>query len=831
MVILEITSKRSHYTKAEALYKRSLAINEEALGLEHPYIAYGLGSLAMLYKQIGDYAKVESLYKKALAIREKALGTDHPKVADSLRSLALLYGDLGDYVKEESQIEDYAKAEALYKKALTITEKALGTDHPRVATELCGLGSIHENLGDYVRAEALYERALTIREKALGPEHPYVITPLACLATLYDKLGNYTKAEASYKRALIIYEKIFGPESYRLAPCLTSMARHYANKDDFEQSLNVFKRAQNIEAKFIDHLMGITSEKQKIKLLSKYKPHLHIFLSLINQLLSQNPSARKDAFNIWLKRKGVILEAQKRFQEALIYSDDPEAIKTFQELSRVRSQLSRLTFADTGKQDLDTYKKRIAYLESQKQELEAKLSRLSQAFALSKKVAKADCEKIARSLPNNTVLIDFAKVDMFNFKAKGKEKKWNPPHYLAFVLHSGKGDKVGMIDLGDAEEIDKAVTRFKKEISSIKDVKDGKPIKSSGKVYDLVFQPLKKELGDIKEIFISPDGNLNLIPFEVLQGPDGRYLIEDYTFNYLAAGRDLLGFGQIKSKGDTALLMGDPDFDMGTDEKSSTLRKLALAKVDHKDLARRSSDMKGLHFRRLPGARQEVKVIRTILGKDKSELYTDKEALEEVLRHSGTPSILHLATHGFFLKDQELDNIPSDPTARGFDSFSMPIKRKRIKVKIENPMLRSGFALAGANRSLHIMDEQTDDGIVTSEEILGLRLRGTDMVVLSACDTGLGDVSTGEGIFGLRRAFAQAGAKSLVMSMWSVPDKETRELMVEFYKNIKSGKMNRCQALRQAALKEMKIVKERYGHAYPICWGGFVMVGDPGQLN
>ena len=147
------------------------------------------------------------------------------------------------------------------------------------------------------------------------------------------------------------------------------------------------------------------------------------------------------------------------------------------------------------------------------------------------------------------------------------------------------------------------------------------------------------------------------------------------------------------------------------------------------------------------------------------------------------------------------------------------------------PMLRSGFALAGANRSLQVMDEQTDDGIVTSEEILGLRLRGTDMVVLSACDTGLGDVSTGEGVFGLRRAFAQAGAKSLIMSMWSVPDKETRELMVEFYKNIKSGKMNRRQALRQAALKEMKIVKERYGQAYPICWGGFVMVGDPGQLN
>ena len=144
-------------------------------------------------------------------------------------------------------------------------------------------------------------------------------------------------------------------------------------------------------------------------------------------------------------------------------------------------------------------------------------------------------------------------------------------------------------------------------------------------------------------------------------------------------------------------------------------------------------------------------------------------------------------------------------------------------------MLRSGFVLAGANRSLQITDKQIDDGIVTAEEILGLRLRGTDMVVLSACDTGLGEVKTGEGVFGLRRAFDQAGAKSLIMSLWAVPDKETRELMVDFYNNIIKRNMNRCQALRQAALKEMKIVKKRYGHAYPLCWGGFVMVGDPGK--
>ena len=329
------------------------------------------------------------------------------------------------------------------------------------------------------------------------------------------------------------------------------------------------------------------------------------------------------------------------------------------------------------------------------------------------------------------------------------------------------------------------------------------------------------------EIFISPDGNLNLMPFELLQRPDGRFLIEDYTFNYLATGRDIVGFGEITEKGNKALLMGDPDFDMGTGEKDSTLRRLALTKVKQEGMAVRSSDMRGFHFSRLPGTREEVEAIYDLLGKDRVELYLGKEAVEELLKSKGTPSILHLATHGFFLTDLELDALAGDATDRGLQLTSMAPKATGKRVKIENPLLRSGIALAGANKSIKSGDTNKSDGIVTAEKILGLKLRGTDMVVLSACETGVGEVQTGEGVFGLRRAFTQAGAKSLVMSMWSVPDRETKELMVEFYRNIQSGKMDRCQALRQATLKEMKIVKKRYGHTNPFYWGAFLFMGEP----
>jgi tetratricopeptide (TPR) repeat protein len=805
------------YAKAEALYKRSLTIREKALGPDHPDVANSMNNLAELYRLLGDYANAEPLYKRALEIDEKAYGPDHPDVANSMNNLAELYRALGNY----------PNAELLYKRSLTIREKALGPDHPYVATSLNSMAGLYYELGDYPNAEPLLKRALDIREKALGPDHPDVATSLNNLAVLFDNLRGYDKAAPLFKRSLDIREKALGPDHPDVANSVINLALLYTDLDDFEKAHDLLMRGLLIDEKLIDQVMGFTSEEQKLQFLSMQKQSLYAFLSLIDQYLSDNPIVRKDALNVWLKRKGVILEAQKRFQDALVYSDDPQAIETFQELSAIRAQLSKLAFSGPGKEGSAAYKKKVSDLDKEKERLEGRLSQLSQAFSLKQKIAKADCEKVAKALPEDTALIEFARVEMFNFKAKGKEKAWNPAHYLAFVLHSCKGESVGLIDLGDAEEIDKAVAGFKMDISNAGDIEGIKASQSSKKIYDLVFAPIKKELGPVKEIFISPDGNLNLIPFEVLQGPEGRFLIEDYTFNYLAAGRDVLGFGQIKEQGENPLLMGDPDFDMGTQERDSVLRKLALREAEDTGIVNRSSEMRGLHFSRLPGTGEEVRSIKTIIGEDRIELYTGKEALEEVLRQRGAPSILHLATHGFFLGDQEVSDLAGEGFDRGLLQTTMLPQPTGKKVKIENPLLRSGIALAGANNALSSGGTEKSGGIVTAEKILGLRLRGTDMVVLSACETGVGEVKTGEGVFGLRRAFTQAGTKSLVMSMWAVPDKETKELMVEFYENIRSGKMDRCQALRQAALKQMQIVKERYGHANPLFWGAFVFMGQP----
>ena len=805
------------YTKAEPLYKRALAIREKTLGPKHPYVATSLSNLAMLYKTLGDYAGAKPLYERALAIRKKAFGPEHPDVASILNYLGGFYNSLGDYTK----------AEPLYKRALAIREKTLGPEHPDVAISLNNLAEMYHSSGEHKKAKPLYQRTLAIYKKVYSPEHPYVAISLDNLAALYHSSGDYTGAKPLYLRALAIRKKVLGPEHPYVAGSLNNLAALYTAMGKFQTANKYFKRAQTIDEKLIDQVIGFTSESTKIKFLATRKWNLDLYLSMVNQHLSQSRSARVDALNVWLKRKGVILEAQKRFQEALIYSDDSRVIETFQELSRTRTQLSNLTFSGPGKEGMDVYKNKIAKFEKQKEILEARLAELSRSFATRQKIVTADSRKVAEALPEKTVLVEFARILQINFKVTGTQKMWLQDHYLAFILHAGKGDRIEMIDLGPADRIDKTVAAFKKEMANINDVQSGKAINASVSLCNIIFKPLKKGLGKAKEIFISPDGNLNLIPFEVLrQTPGGHFLIEDYTFNYLAAGRDVIGFGQIKEKGSKALFMGDPDFDLKKEQKTSILKKLALAGAGDDKLSKRSFDMRGLKFKRLPATKEEVEKIGTLFGKQKAIVYTGREAIEEVLRLTGTPSILHLATHGFFLNDIELSALV-DERVRGIHVVPLDSKKAGRKVKIENPLLRSGIVLAGANNALKSGSTERSDGIVTAEEILNLKLRGTDMVVLSACDTGLGEVKAGEGVYGLRRAFTQAGARSLVMSMWQVPDQETKELMVNFYKNILSGKMNRCQALRQAALKQLKIVRARYGNANPLFWGAFVFMGEP----
>jgi CHAT domain-containing protein/tetratricopeptide (TPR) repeat protein len=679
---------------------------------------------------------------------------------------------------------------------------------------------MYANQGRHDRAEPMLRRALDIREETLGPAHQLTAATMSHLATLYKNRGEFAKAEPLYIKVLSAVEKSIGRQGRGAWSSLDNLALIAGAKGDFEAAHDYSKRAQGISARLIDQIMGFTSEDQKLRFLALQRESLELFLGLAAFHMSGNREAARDALTVWLRRKGVILEAQQRYQEALVLSGDAQAMEVFRALAGVRSQLSRLVFSGRGLESPKAHRARVDVLEAREAELEARLSKLSEPFAREKRARRADPAQVASALPRDGVLVDFALVRPYDYKAFGTEERWGPAHYLAFVLPAGEPDDLTLVDLGEAGPIDREVVKLKSAVSGPDQSAGKKADEAGAELYRLVFAKLEKEIKTARQIFVAPDGNLNLLPFEVLRGPDGTFLIQKFSFNYLSSGRDLTRFGLDRGAAGPPLLMGDPDFDLDSKSKKQTMRTLGLEGPPF--AARRSTETRGMRFSELPGTGEELAAVSSALGPS-VEVYTGAAALEEVLlSQKKSPRILHLATHGFFLADQQIERSADRGLTPTGDA---PLPRR---IRIENPLLRSGLALAGANRVADSTGLEGGDGLLTAEEVLRLNLWGTDMVVLSACNTGVGEVQAGEGVYGLRRAFLQAGAEGLVMSMWPVPDRETKGLMETFYKHIGFGEMSRAEALRQAALEQLEVARERYGHPHPLFWGAFVYMGDPG---
>jgi CHAT domain-containing protein len=385
-----------------------------------------------------------------------------------------------------------------------------------------------------------------------------------------------------------------------------------------------------------------------------------------------------------------------------------------------------------------------------------------------------------------------------------------------------------MIDLGEAEPIDRMIADFRDSVASDpqdrpdRDIRRRPPeaqppaqAQAGPALRAAVFDRLLPALGGCKRLLLAPDGDLARLPFEVLPDAKGRLLMEDHQVSRLSCGRDVLRFGAapIRPPADP-LVVADPLFDLAADGATTPTATPTRCSRD----IRHSS----YHFRRLPGTRAEGEAVAAVLG---VRPWLEADALEGKLKQARSPRILHLATHGFFLTDQEHD---PNKDARGFDMVDAePGSVGRLAGPLpENPLLRSGLALAGAQSWLDgaALPSDAEDGLLTAEDVTGLDLLDTELVVLSACETGLGEVRTGEGVLGLCRAFVVAGARTLVVSLWKVPDEQTRELMVDFYKRVLAGQ-GVADALREAQLA----MKEK--HPDPYFWGAFICQGNPGPLN
>jgi CHAT domain-containing protein len=320
-------------------------------------------------------------------------------------------------------------------------------------------------------------------------------------------------------------------------------------------------------------------------------------------------------------------------------------------------------------------------------------------------------------------------------------------------------------------------------------------------------RPVRKLVGDIRTLLLSPDGALNLIPFGALVDEQKRYLIESYSFTYLTSGRDLLRLQTHTPSQQGPVVVADPLFDLGNGAVVNNQT------ADQRTESRRSIDFTRRSFDPLPGAAAEAKAIGAILPEAK--ILTGAQATEAAIKQVRGPLILHVATHGFFLADRKLAT--PDRSGLGLEDGAAGLKQTPDALA-ENPLLRAGLILAGINQG---QSGPGEDGVLTALEAAGMNLWGTKLVSLSACDTGLGDVKNGDGVYGLRRALALAGSESQVMSLWKVADKATRELMVGYYTGLQRGE-GRNEALRNVQLQMLRSGERRH----PYYWAGFIQSGE-----
>ncbi|MBX7222899.1 MAG: CHAT domain-containing protein [Blastocatellia bacterium] len=800
------------YAKAEPLYLRTLATKEKKLGPEHVDFATDCNNLAALYNDMGEYAKAEPLYQRALAIWEKKLGPDSPDVALVLTNLGNLYHFKGDYLREIQFQEralairekvlgpdhpdvalslnnlatahqakaDYPRAEALYLRALSINEKNLGPDHPLVGLGYDNLAVLRFEQGDFKQAEELYKKGLTIREKALAPDHPDLATSYENLGSCLLSKGNPAPAEPYLLKALKIRETSLGADHPLAARTLASLSRLFQIKGEASQSVAYRTRANEVSERDLIRNLVAGSEQQKLLYLKQTAKRTDQTISLNLKAAPRNPEAAQAALTVLLRRKGRALDALATSIETLRRQQNPEIQRLLDTYASLASQISLLSLRGPGERKPAEYLAQLRALEEQKEGLENEIGQRSKEFQA--QIVPITLQGIQQQLPADAVLLEYGVYQPYD----PKTDTYGPARYAAYTLN--QQGTINAADLGETRLIDQSVTRFRQVLSNPR----SKNVKAASQAVErLVLAPLRSYLGKAEHVLISPDGSLSLIPFAALQNGKGTYLTEQYRLTYLTSGRDLLRLAVKVDSKQPPLVMADPDFAAG---KGPVLVGQQYAPLP-----------------RLMGTIYEGAALKVLFPT--ADLKMEGAATAQAVKNVQRPILLHIATHGYFLEDA-----PQPPAQTGERALLRDITLGEAeKLKVENPLLRAWLFFAGANQG----DREPGKGTMTALELAQLDLWGTKLVTLSACKTGVGEAKNGDGVYGLRRALVLAGSESQMMSLWSVSDQATRELMVDYYDRLKNGE-GRSDALRNAQRSMLKDPKRQH----PYYWAAFIQSGE-----
>ena len=761
------------YAKAEPLYLRALAVREKALGPDHRDTATSLNNLAVLYDSQGAYAKSLAVHNRALKIFSKTLGPNHLDTANSLSNLAGLYKQKGDF----------GTAEALYRVALAIKEKQLGLHHPDVAVTCNNLAELYRVQGAYAKAEPLHLRALSIREKTLDSSHLDMANSLNNLGLLYSSQGAYAKAEPLHLRALEISHKRLGLTHPVTAIILNSLAELYRSQGAYHKYQPLLRQGIGRQSLFLQSQLPLLPQAARLAQIQALNSGWEAAFTGAER----SGSAAELALFSRLNRYGLLLEIEKRQAELARARGVPQVMA--RQIADLTINLANVSMAAAQREELE---KRRAELE---REFYRRLPSLAPQLV--------EPVQLARLLPTASVLVEFQKYRPFDWRQKPVQR-WGAPRYIALVLNPAGITKA--VDLGPAAATDSLIA----EALKASQASSGDPASLWRQVNEKVFPPtLLQLLAGARQWILAPDGELSRIPYAALPSPQDpqRRLPDTVSLRLVSSGRSLLpqspGTGSAFTR---PLVLADPDFG--------------------------PPPANGSGWKRLPATAKEGQAISKLL---RAALYEKSDATTSVLTNAQNPSLVHVASHGYFASASETPPpTPAPPPAGGLRSAIVGLPASR-----EDAMLNSGIVLAGANRSMREdltpaaspagSQGNADDGYLTAKEAAQLQLRGTELVVLSACDTASGDQQSGEGLFGLQRALSVAGARSTLLSLWKVDDDATAYFMERYYTLLKQGK-GRMEALL-AVQEEFRTKPQLPAWEDYRYWAAFQLVGDTGPVK
>lgn len=821
--------------KAEPFFLEAKEIRGQLLGRTHRDYAWSLNNLANLYWKMGDLEKAETLQLEALAIREKTAGKNSNDYAASLTNLGILYEAMGDF----------GKAESYYLRCKNLREALTETGHPDYAGVVSNLANLYAKAGEPEKAEPMFAESLRLLEKLQGKQHPSYAIGLLNMAAFYQEKEKWQQAEPLCMEAKSVIEAVLGKGHTDYAKCLLALGinqlgqKHFREaRESLEQAKTIFQNKGETSRHEYRQIQGsliqchwesgdMAAAQQQIlersvgqqkqltnaaKHLSERELHFYIHsheTELQEELsFAQNqPALTGLVFDDILFHKGFLLNAVQQTRK--LAAENPAAAEQLAQLKSLNRRLAAALSKPIAARP------NTAELEEKTNALEKELARAVANFGTATR--QVSWQQVRDQLRPGEAAVEFIDYQLSN--PQPSEQRM----YAALVLVSGAARPV-FVPLFEEQKLQALLDPKGKTRVDFVNQMYSKPA-----LFDLVWKPLEAEIGGATTVYFAPSGLLHRLNFGAF-AVGNQALAEQVRLVQLGSTRQLVVPAEAKTSEKTALLFGgirydsdstafadaNPDF---SEKLSGDFSGSALAARRGLGFENTDSTLRGggnsWDFLKWTGV--EIELAATILHDAvfKTEFKTGFAASEDFFKTVGTlapsPQVLHLATHGFFFPDPNTGN--AGHGARDDE----PV----FKIS-EHPMIRSGLVLAGGNHAWKTgkpLRPDHEDGILTAYEISQMNLSGTELVVLSACETGLGDLRGNEGVYGLQRAFRIAGAKYLVMSLWQTSDFHTQELMANFYGRWLDDKMPIPDAFRAA----QQAVRARYPQ--PFYWAGFVLIG------